>query len=137
MLSSPLATVGGKGLFLKELEQSLLSGRADVAVHSMKDVTVKLPDGLRIAAICERADPCDAMVSNTYTDLNALPAGACIGTSSLRRQCQLQAAFPQLKIKNLRGNVNTRLWRLDCGAYPHADLDGDIAPRGRSGCGRD
>jgi len=117
MLESTLAQAGGKGLFLKELEDGLLAGRADIAVHSMKDVTVNLPHGLHIAAVCERADPRDAFVSNHYSDLSELPAGARVGTSSLRRQCQLRAAFPGLEILNLRGNVNTRLRRLDDDEY--------------------
>lgn len=117
LLDTSLAAVGGKGLFLKELEDGLLRGRADIAVHSMKDVTVSLPEGLHIAVICERADPSDALVSNTYASIGDMPAGARIGTSSLRRRCQLSAAFPSLVIENLRGNVNTRLRRLDEGGF--------------------
>ncbi len=115
ILDAPLARAGGKGLFIKELEQSLLSGRTDIAVHSLKDMTVSLPEDLHIAAVCEREDPRDAFVSNQYADLSSLPAGARVGTSSLRRQCQLRAAFPELAIETLRGNVNTRLRKLDAG----------------------
>ena len=117
LLDTSLAKVGGKGLFIKELEQALLDRRIDLAVHSTKDVTVTLPDGLHLAAICERADARDAFVSNSYTDLSALPAGARVGTSSLRRQCQLRANFPALRIVELRGNVNTRLAKLDAGEF--------------------
>ncbi len=117
ILDRSLAKVGGKGLFVKELEQGLLENRIDLAVHSMKDVTVHFPPGLHIAAICEREDPRDAFVSNRYARLAELPAGGCVGTSSLRRQCQLRAAFPQLSIETLRGNVNTRLARLDEGRF--------------------
>ncbi len=117
ILDSPLAKVGGKGLFVKELEQALLEGRADIAVHSMKDVPVELPEGLGLAVILEREDPRDAFVSNNYALLEDLPQGACIGTSSLRRQCQLRAARPDLQLKDLRGNVNTRLDKLDRGEY--------------------
>lgn len=117
ILDVPLAKVGGKGLFIKELEQALLDGRADIAVHSMKDLTVILPDGLHIAAVCEREDPRDAFVSNHYRNLGALPAGSRVGTSSLRRQCQLRAAYPKLDVIDLRGNVNTRLKKLDDGEF--------------------
>ena len=117
LLDTSLAKVGGKGLFIKELEQALLDRRIDLAVHSTKDVTATLPDGLHLAAICERGDARDAFVSNTYADLNALPAGARVGTSSLRRQCQLRANFPALHIVELRGNVNTRLAKLDAGEF--------------------
>ncbi|MEJ2176783.1 MAG: hydroxymethylbilane synthase [Gammaproteobacteria bacterium] len=116
-LDVPLSQVGGKGLFLKELEQSLLNKSADIAVHSMKDVTVTLPEGLIIAAICPREDPRDAFVSNHYESIEKLPEGATLGSCSLRRRCQIQAAFPHLKVENLRGNVNTRLGRLDNGDY--------------------
>lgn len=116
-LDVPLSSVGGKGLFLKELEQALLDGRADIAVHSMKDVTVILPDGLHIPVICERADPRDAFVSNKYVTLDELPDGARVGTCSLRRQCLLRHAFPHLDLINLRGNVNTRLKKLDDGEF--------------------
>jgi hydroxymethylbilane synthase len=117
LLDHSLAKVGGKGLFVKELEQALLEGRIDLAVHSMKDVTVTLPAGLHIAAVCERADPRDALVWPHGTDLAALPPGARVGTSSLRRTCQLRARYPQLEILPLRGNVNTRLKRLDEGRF--------------------
>lgn len=117
ILNSPLAKVGGKGLFVKELEQALIEGRADIAVHSMKDVPVDLPEGLGLAVILEREDPRDAFVSNNYALLEDLPQGACVGTSSLRRQCQLYALRPDLVITDLRGNVNTRLDKLDRGEY--------------------
>jgi hydroxymethylbilane synthase len=117
ILDVPLAKVGGKGLFVKELEQALLAGAADIAVHSMKDVPMDFPAGLGLAVICEREDPRDAFVSNTYATLAEVPAGAVIGTSSLRRQCQLLASRPDLNIKFLRGNVNTRLQKLDDGEY--------------------
>ncbi len=116
-LGSSLAKIGGKGLFIKELEDALAEGRADIAVHSMKDVPMQLPDGYAIAAILERADPRDALVANDFADLAAMPAGACVGTSSLRRECQLRAQFPQLRIEPLRGNVQTRLRKLDEGQY--------------------
>jgi hydroxymethylbilane synthase len=116
-LDVPLATEGGKGLFLKELEQALLTGDIDLAVHSMKDVTVSLPPGLHIPVICLREDPHDALVSNQYADLSGLPEGAVVGTCSVRRQCMLKHRFPVLRTKNLRGNVNTRLKRLDAGEY--------------------
>jgi len=117
ILDSPLAKIGGKGLFVKELEEGLLSGRADLAVHSMKDVPVELPSGLHLAVICEREDPRDAFVSRHYKTLDELPQGARVGTSSLRRQCQLKARRPDLQILNLRGNVNTRLAKLDGGEF--------------------
>ena len=117
ILDAPLARVGGKGLFVKELEQGLLEGRADIAVHSMKDVPVELPDGLHIGAILQREDPRDALVSNDYPDLESLPATARIGTSSLRRQCQLQQRFAGWRISPLRGNVGTRVGKLDAGQY--------------------
>ncbi len=117
ILDSPLAKIGGKGLFVKELEDGLLGGRADIAVHSMKDVPVELPPGLHLPVICEREDPRDAFVSNNYTTLDELPPGARVGTSSLRRQCQITARRPDLKILTLRGNVNTRLAKLDAGEY--------------------
>ncbi|HYQ71596.1 MAG TPA: hydroxymethylbilane synthase, partial [Gammaproteobacteria bacterium] len=113
VLDSPLAKIGGKGLFVKELEQGMLAGRADIAVHSMKDVPAELPDGLEIGAILEREDPRDAFVSSRFGTLAELPQGACVGTSSLRRQCQLRAVRPDLDILDLRGNVNTRLAKLD------------------------
>ncbi|MGL5629439.1 MAG: hydroxymethylbilane synthase, partial [Plesiomonas shigelloides] len=117
ILDTPLAKVGGKGLFVKELELALLEQSADIAVHSMKDVPVEFPDGLGLVCICERDDPHDALVSNHYDSLDALPQGAIVGTSSLRRQCQLRAARPDLHIKDLRGNVGTRLSKLDNGEY--------------------
>ncbi|HEB86683.1 MAG TPA: hydroxymethylbilane synthase [Gammaproteobacteria bacterium] len=117
ILDTPLAKVGGKGLFVKELERSLLDEETDIAVHSMKDVPVTLPDNLHLAAICPREDPRDAFVSNNFDSLEALPEGARLGTSSLRRQCQLAALRPDLDIIDLRGNVNTRLQKLDEGEY--------------------
>ncbi|BCI74989.1 hydroxymethylbilane synthase [Vibrio cholerae] len=117
ILDTPLAKVGGKGLFVKELEIAMLEGRADLAVHSMKDVPVDFPDGLGLVTICEREDPRDAFVSNTYAKIEDLPSGAIVGTCSLRRQCQLKAARPDLVIKELRGNVGTRLSKLDAGEY--------------------
>lgn len=117
ILGSPLSKIGGKGLFVKELETALAEGRAHIAVHSMKDVPMNLPEGFRLAAIGEREDPRDAFVSNTYASLDALPAGARVGTSSLRRECQLRARYPQLIIEPLRGNVQTRLRKLDEGQY--------------------
>jgi len=116
-LDATLVKIGGKGLFVKELEDALASGRADIAVHSVKDVPMVLPPGFVLAAIGERADPRDAFVSNRYADLAALPAGARVGTSSLRRECQLRARHPRLKIEPLRGNVPTRLKKLDDGHY--------------------
>ncbi|MDP5070381.1 MAG: hydroxymethylbilane synthase [Congregibacter sp.] len=117
ILDVPLAKVGGKGLFVKELETALLDGRAHIAVHSMKDVPMEFPEGLELAVICEREEPADAFVSNTYANLDALPAGAVVGTSSLRRECQLRAHRPDLTVRFLRGNVNTRLRKLDAGEY--------------------
>lgn len=117
ILDTPLAKIGGKGLFVKELEVALLDGRADIAVHSMKDVPMEFPEGLGLVAIGEREDPRDAFVSNHYASIDALPAGAVVGTSSLRRQCQLRHRRPDLVIKDLRGNVNTRLAKLDAGDY--------------------
>lgn len=117
ILDQPLATVGGKGLFIKELEQALYDERIDLAVHSMKDLTVTLPAGLHIAAVLERADPRDAFVSNRYPRLAGLAPGARIGTSSLRRQCQLRMHYPQCVVVNVRGNVNTRLGKLDAGEF--------------------
>ncbi|MGR9086834.1 MAG: hydroxymethylbilane synthase [Gammaproteobacteria bacterium] len=117
LLDAPLAKVGGKGLFVKELEQGMLEGTADIAVHSMKDVPVEFPDGLHLAAILTREDPTDAFVSNHYASLTDLPLNARIGTSSLRRQCQIKAQFPDAEILSLRGNVNTRLSKLDAGDY--------------------
>lgn len=117
ILDVPLAKVGGKGLFVKELEAGLLAGDADIAVHSMKDVPVEFPEGLHLAIICEREDPRDAFVSNKFEQLDDLPEGAVVGTSSLRRQSQLLKYRPDLNIKFLRGNVNTRLKKLDDGEY--------------------
>ena len=117
ILDTPLAKVGGKGLFVKELEVALLENRADIAVHSMKDVPVEFPQGLGLVTICEREDPRDAFVSNNYDSLDALPAGSIVGTSSLRRQCQLAERRPDLIIRSLRGNVGTRLSKLDNGEY--------------------
>ena len=114
---TPLAKIGGKGLFVKELEAALLDGRADLAVHSMKDVPMHLPDGLSLAVICEREDPFDAFVSNQYQHFNELPQGAKVGTSSLRRKCQILQQRPDLEIIDLRGNVGTRLSKLDEGLY--------------------
>ena len=117
ILDTPLAKIGGKGLFVKELEVAMLEGRADIAVHSMKDVPMVCPDGLGIVTICERENPLDAFVSNRYASLGELPLGAVVGTSSLRRQCQLRAVRPDLVIRDLRGNVGTRLGKLDNGEY--------------------
>jgi hydroxymethylbilane synthase len=117
ILDTPLAKIGGKGLFVKELEEALLDGRADLAVHSMKDVPMALPEGLTLAVICEREDPLDAFVSNTYNSFAELPHGAKVGTSSLRRKCQILKQRPDLEIIDLRGNVGTRLSKLDVGLY--------------------
>ncbi len=117
LLDSPLSKVGGKGLFVKELEQGILAGLADIAVHSMKDVPVEFPEGLHLAVIMARENPYDALVSNRYASLHELPRGAKVGTSSLRRQCQLAERRPDLVIEPLRGNVNTRLGKLDAGDY--------------------
>ena len=117
ILDTPLAKVGGKGLFVKELEVAILEDRADIAVHSMKDVPVEFPEGLGLEVICPREDPRDAFVSNTINSLADLPQGAVVGTSSLRRQCQIKALRPDLTIRDLRGNVNTRLKKLDNGEY--------------------
>jgi len=117
ILDTPLAKIGGKGLFVKELEARMLEGEADIAVHSMKDVPVELPEGLHLAVIMQREDPRDAFVSNKYASIEELPEGAKVGTSSLRRQCQLSDNRPDLQIASLRGNVNTRLRKLDEGEY--------------------
>jgi len=117
ILDSPLARIGGKGLFVKELEQALADGRADLAVHSMKDVPMNLPQGFALAATGEREDPRDAFVSSRFERLEDLPPGSVVGTSSLRRQSQLQARLPHLKIESLRGNLQTRLRKLDEGQY--------------------
>ncbi|AIR05233.1 porphobilinogen deaminase [Cedecea neteri] len=117
LLDTPLAKVGGKGLFVKELELAMLDGRADIAVHSLKDVPVEFPEGLGLVTICERDDPRDAFVSNHYQTLDELPAGSIVGTSSLRRQCQIAEQRPDLVIRSLRGNLGTRLGKLDKGEY--------------------
>jgi hydroxymethylbilane synthase len=117
LLDLPLAKVGGKGLFVKELETALLDGSADIAVHSMKDVPMAFPDGLALGVICEREDPRDAFVSNRFQALEEMPEGSVVGTSSLRRECQLRARRPDLQVRFLRGNVNTRLRKLDEGEY--------------------
>ena len=116
-LDIPLSRVGGKGLFLKELEIALLDREIDLAVHSMKDVTIELPEGLHIPVYCPREDSRDALVSNKFSCLDELPEGAIVGTCSLRRQCQIKARYPWLQLKNLRGNVDTRLQKLDSGLY--------------------
>lgn len=117
ILDRPLAAIGGKGLFIKELEVAMAEGRADLAVHSMKDVPMEMPEGFVLAAISQREDPRDAFVSPRYAALADLPAGAIVGTSSLRREAQLRARFPHLVIKPLRGNLDTRLKKLDAGEY--------------------
>lgn len=117
ILDTPLARIGGKGLFVKELEVAMIEGKADIAVHSMKDVPVEFPEGLELATICTREDPRDAFVSNHYSTLNDLPQGAVVGTCSLRRRCQVAARRPDLVIKDLRGNVQTRLRKLDEGEF--------------------
>jgi len=117
IITESLSKIGGKGLFVKELENALLAGEADIAVHSMKDVPMDLPDDLILAIMCERENPCDAFISNKYTQVAALPAHSIIGTSSLRRSCQLLALRPDLIIQPLRGNVDTRVRRLDEGKF--------------------
>ncbi|MCF4010902.1 hydroxymethylbilane synthase [Rheinheimera sp. UJ63] len=117
ILDTPLAKIGGKGLFVKELETAILEDRADIAVHSMKDVPVAFPEGLQLQTICLREDPRDAFVSNQFRRLAELPQGAVVGTSSLRRQCQIKALRPDLQVRDLRGNVNTRLKKLDNGEF--------------------
>lgn len=117
ILDVPLAKIGGKGLFVKELEEAMIDERADLAVHSMKDVPMEFPEGLGLVAICEREDPTDAFVSNNHDTVDALPQGAVVGTASLRRESQLRAYRPDLQIRVLRGNVNTRLAKLDAGDY--------------------
>jgi len=117
ILDSPLSKIGGKGLFVKELEQGMIEGKADIAVHSMKDVPMAFPSSLHLAVILPREDPSDAFVSNHYASIDQLPAHAKIGTSSLRRQCQIAEHFPNAEILSLRGNVNTRLAKLDAGNY--------------------
>ena len=117
ILNSPLSKIGGKGLFVKELEVAILEDRADIAVHSMKDVPMKFPQGLQLAAILERDDPRDAFISDQYKSLDELPEGAVLGTSSLRRQSIVCAAYPHIQIKVLRGNINTRIAKLEAGEY--------------------
>jgi hydroxymethylbilane synthase len=117
ILDAPLAKIGGKGLFVKELEAGMLAGEADIAVHSMKDVPVEFPPGLELTLIMQREDPRDAFVSNKYANLSALPENAVVGTSSLRRQTQIREKHPDIKLDWLRGNVNTRLKKLDDGEY--------------------
>ena len=117
ILDTPLSKIGGKGLFVKELEVAMLAGDADIAVHSMKDVPMEFPEGLELGIILERENPRDAFVSNNVSALEDLPQGAVVGTSSLRRQCQLQSLRPDLVIRSLRGNVQTRLGKLDAGEY--------------------
>jgi len=117
ILDTPLAKIGGKGLFVKELEVAMLEGKADLAAHSIKDVPMDFPEGLYLSTILQREEPCDAFVSNSIDSLANLPTGAIVGTSSLRRRCQLLSKRPDLKIKDLRGNVNTRLAKLDNGEY--------------------
>ena len=117
ILDAPLAKIGGKGLFVKELEQGMLDGHADIAVHSMKDVPMEFPPGLYLPVIMQREDPRDALVSNQFSSLSDLPATARIGTSSLRRQLQIKAVMPQANMLDLRGNVNSRLQKLDAGDY--------------------
>lgn len=117
LLDSPLSKIGGKGLFVKQLEQAILNNEADIAVHSIKDIPAQLPQGLILATICRRDEVRDAFISNKYTNLDQLPYGTIIGTSSLRRQCQLRAKYPHIQIKDLRGNVSTRLAKLDDHQY--------------------
>ncbi len=117
VLDRPLAAIGGKALFVKELERGLFEGEADIAVHSMKDVPAGIPDGLHLPVILERESPCDAFVSNRYADIDTLPAGAHVGTASLRRECQLRARRPDVRVSTLRGNVQTRLGKLDAGEF--------------------
>lgn len=117
ILDRPLSAIGGKGLFIKELEVAMQEGRADLAVHSMKDMPMDMPEGFILAAISERENPCDAFVSNRFSGLDELPADAVVGTSSLRREAILRARYPQLAIRSLRGNLDTRLRKLDAGEY--------------------
>ncbi|MBL8406256.1 MAG: hydroxymethylbilane synthase [Candidatus Accumulibacter sp.] len=117
ILDRPLSAIGGKGLFIKELEVAMQEGRADLAVHSMKDLPMEMPDGFVLAAISARENPCDAFVSNRFAELDELPARALVGTSSLRREAILRAGYPQLVIRGLRGNLDTRLRKLDAGEY--------------------
>ncbi|MEA5444989.1 hydroxymethylbilane synthase [Gammaproteobacteria bacterium AB-CW1] len=115
--SAPLSEIGGKGLFIKELERAILAGEADIAVHSMKDLPAHLPDGLRVPAVLARHDPRDAFISHQYASPADMPAGSVLGTSSLRRQCLMKQQYPQLTVRFLRGNVQTRLAKLDAGEY--------------------
>ena len=117
ILNSPLSKVGGKGLFVKELEVAMLEGRADIAVHSMKDVPMEFPEGLQLSAVLERDDPRDAFISDKHASLDELPDGAILGTSSLRRQMIVRNAYPNIEIKLLRGNINTRIAKLEAGEY--------------------
>ncbi|QYY32290.1 hydroxymethylbilane synthase [Cupriavidus pinatubonensis] len=117
ILDRTLSKVGGKGLFVKELEFAMAEGRADLAVHSLKDVPMELPDGFALTAVMEREDPRDALVSSTFASLEEMPAGTVVGTSSLRREAALRARYPHLVIKPLRGNLDTRLGKLDRGEY--------------------
>lgn len=117
LLDSPLSKIGGKGLFVKQLEQAILNNETDIAVHSIKDIPAQLPQGLILATICRRDEVRDAFIYNKYTNLDQLPYGTIIGTSSLRRQCQLRAKYPHIQIKDLRGNVSTRLAKLDDHQY--------------------
>jgi hydroxymethylbilane synthase len=117
ILDTPLAKIGGKGLFVKELEVAILEGKADIAAHSIKDVPMEFPEGLFLSTILEREEPCDAFVSNKFDSVQTLPEGAIVGTCSLRRRCQLLSKRPDLKIRDLRGNVNSRLEKLDNGDY--------------------
>lgn len=117
LLDSPLSKIGGKGLFVKQLELALLNDEADIAVHSLKDIPAQFPDGLELTTICVRDDVRDAFISNKYNNLSELPKNAIVGTSSLRRQCQLKAHYPTLTIKDLRGNIGSRLQKLDNNEY--------------------
>lgn len=117
LLESPLSKIGGKGLFVKQLEQAIMNGQADIAVHSIKDIPAVFPQGLTLSTVCQRDEMRDALISNQYQHLDELPHGAVVGTSSLRRQCQLRAKYPHLQIKDLRGNVGTRLTKLDNQEY--------------------
>lgn len=117
LLESPLSKIGGKGLFVKQLEQAIMNGQADIAVHSIKDIPAVFPQGLTLSTVCQRDEMRDALISNQYQHLDELPHGAVVGTSSLRRQSQLRAKYPHLQIKDLRGNVGTRLTKLDNQEY--------------------
>jgi hydroxymethylbilane synthase len=117
ILDQPLAKIGGKGLFIKELEAAMQAGKADLAVHSLKDVPMEMPEGFQLAAICQRENPLDAFGSSRYAALSELPRGAVVGTSSLRREAVLRRRYPHLVIKSLRGNLDTRLKKLDAGEY--------------------